>query len=142
MPSSWTNTDYLDAHASTVMLARRAFRQEQGVSSSIRLYRIIKALVLWMLQLLPCVQLDRPSRNFYARGTHGKVCLPWVPPPTLEGGSEDDVRVRMCEIMLHDLGVVWSSYRGTSDSTDASGSGDLIPMDEGKFASEDILAGK
>ena len=82
------------------------------------------------------------SRSFYARGTHGKVCLPWVP-PILEGEGENEVRVRMCEIMLHDLGVVWSSYRRrTSDSTDASGSGDLIPMDKGKFASEDILAGK
>ena len=70
--------------------------------------------------------ITHPNTEFYTRGTHGKVYIPWVP-PTLEDGSEDDVRVRMCKSMLEDLDVVWSSsQQRMSDSTEASGSGDLL----------------
>ncbi|ETW81172.1 hypothetical protein HETIRDRAFT_452568 [Heterobasidion irregulare TC 32-1] len=37
--------------------------------------------------------MTHPGRRFHARGTHGKVYIPWVP-PTLEDGSENDVRAQ------------------------------------------------
>ena len=71
---------------------------------------------------LRAYNVTHPSRKFYARGTHGKVYIPWVP-PTLEDGCENYVRVRICKDMLYDLDVVWSSsQRRMSDSTDAYGS--------------------
>ena len=70
--------------------------------------------------------MTHPSRKVHTRGTHGKVYIPWVL-PTLEDGSENDVRVRMCKDMLHDLDFVWSSsQRRISDSTDASGSWNMV----------------
>lgn len=85
--------------------------------------------------------MTHPGRRFHARGTHGKVYIPWVP-PTLEDGSENDVRVRMCESMLEDLDVVWSaSQQRMSDSTDASGSGNMIRNSDG-WNTEDEMIGE
>ena len=85
--------------------------------------------------------ITHPANEFYARGTHGKVYIPWVP-PTLEDGSEDDVRVRMCEFMLQDLDVVWSSsQQRISDSMDAFGSGSMMRDPEG-WDTEDEMIGE
>ena len=75
--------------------------------------------------------ITHSTMSFFARGTHGKIYIPWVP-PTLEDGSEDNVRVSMCKSMLEDLDVVWSaSQQRMSDSTDASGSGNMIRRPKG-----------